>query len=187
MPGAPQKNTQDGSRNARRGRHVLSLRTLTSILGAVVAGAVGLWGWDSVNNPSHNGSEGGGSSTESSSGSSGGPGSSSSGGSHKGASGSIPACNANQLPDQARVVVDDIKSGGPFDYPQKDGSHFGNYENALPHKKNNYYRESTVDEDKTDHSRGPARIITGGSTATHPDVWYYTSDHYSSFCEMQEN
>ncbi|ACR17424.1 hypothetical protein ckrop_0663 [Corynebacterium kroppenstedtii DSM 44385] len=105
----------------------------------------------------------------------------------RGASGSIPACNANQLPDQARVVVDDIKSGGPFDYPQKDGSHFGNYENALPHKKSNYYREYTVDEDKTDHSRGPARIITGGSTATHPDVWYYTSDHYSSFCEMQEN
>lgn len=85
------------------------------------------------------------------------------------------------------MVVDDIKSGGPFDYPQKDGSHFGNYENALPHKKNNYYREYTVDEDKTDHSRGPARIITGGSTATHPEVWYYTSDHYSSFCEMQEN
>lgn len=179
MPGAPQKNTHNGSRNARRGCHVLSLRTLTSILGAVVAGAVGLWGWDSVNNPSHNGSESGGSSTESSGGSS--------GGSHKGSSNSIPACNANQLPDQARVVIDDIKSGGPFDYPQKDGSHFGNYENALPHKKSNYYREYTVDEDKTDHSRGPARIITGGSTATHPDVWYYTSDHYSSFCEMQEN
>lgn len=186
MPDAPQKNTQGGSQNARRGRHVLSLRTLTSILGAVVAGAVGLWGWDSVNNPSHNGTQ----SSESSSGSS------SSGSSHsrgsndssqKGSSHDIPACNAKQLPDQARVVVDDIKSGGPFDYPQKDGSHFGNYENTLPHKKSNYYREYTVDEDKTDHSRGPARIITGGSTATHPDVWYYTSDHYSSFCEMQEN
>ena len=183
MPDAPQKNTQGGSQNARRGRHVLSLRTLTSILGAVVAGAFGLWGWDSVNNPSHNGSQSNESSTEPSSGSGGSGGSSS----HMGRSNSIPACNANQLPDQARVVVDDIKSGRPFDYPQKDGSHFGNYENALPHKKNNYYREYTVDEDKMDHSRGPARIITGGSTATHPDVWYYTSDHYSSFCEMQEN
>mgnify|MGYP000487566332 CR=1 FL=1 len=162
---------------------MLSLRTLTSILGAVVAGAFGLWGWDSVTNPSHNGSQSNESSTEPSSGSGGSGGSSS----HMGRSNSIPACNANQLPDQARVVVDDIKSGGPFDYPQKDGSHFGNYENALPHKKNNYYREYTVDEDKMDHSRGPARIITGGSTATHPDVWYYTSDHYSSFCEMQEN
>ena len=103
----------------------MSPRTLTSILGAVVAGAVGLWGWDSVNNPSHNGSQGGGSSTESSSGPSGGFGSGSSSGSHKGSSSSIPACNANQLPDQARVVVDDIKSGGPFDYPQKDGSTSG--------------------------------------------------------------
>jgi len=188
MAGAPQKNTHDGSRNARQGRHALSLRTLMSILGAVVAGAVGLWGWDSVNNPSHNGSQDNRSSSESSSAS----GSSShnrgsDGSSHQGSPGSIPACTANQLPDQARVVVDDIKSGGPFDYPEKDGSHFGNYENTLPHKKGNYYREYTVDEDKTDHSRGPARIITGGSTATHPDVWYYTSDHYSSFCEIQED
>ena len=33
-------------------------------------------------------------------------------------------------------------------------------------------------------TRGARRIITGGGTARSPLHWYYTADHYESFCEI---
>jgi guanyl-specific ribonuclease Sa len=32
------------------------------------------------------------------------------------------------------------------------------------------------------HNRSTKRIITGGAPTTHPRQYYYTNDHYYSFC-----
>ncbi|ALC06431.1 hypothetical protein CDES_10265 [Corynebacterium deserti GIMN1.010] len=94
-------------------------------------------------------------------------------------------CSLRELPAEADEVVDDILAGGPFDYPDNDGVRFGNYERILPQESSNYYREYTVETPGLNH-RGPLRIVTGGSNETDPDVWYYTSDHYESFCEITD-
>lgn len=97
----------------------------------------------------------------------------------------LPACSVAELPNQADLVVDDILAGGPFDYPDNDGTRFGNYERVLPDESGNYYREYTVETPGLSH-RGPLRIVTGGATETDPEVWYYTEDHYESFCEITD-
>lgn len=97
----------------------------------------------------------------------------------------LPSCTVKELPDQADLVVDDILAGGPFDYPDNDGVRFGNYEGILPDESGNYYREYTVETPGLNH-RGPLRIVTGGSQETDPDVWYFTEDHYDSFCEITD-
>ena len=79
-------------------------------------------------------------------------------------------------------MADDVEAGGPFEYPGKDGSTFGNYEGYLPDESRGYYREYTVETPGLDH-RGARRIVTGGG-ATDPEVWYFTDDHYESFCEF---
>lgn len=97
----------------------------------------------------------------------------------------LPACSLESLPDQTEPVVEDILSGGPFIYPDNDGTRFGNYEGILPEEPAGYYREYTVDTPGLNH-RGPLRIVTGGSEDTDPDVWYFTADHYESFCEITD-
>lgn len=97
----------------------------------------------------------------------------------------LPACSLESLPDQTEPVVEDILTGGPFAYPDNDGTRFGNYEGILPEEPAGYYREYTVDTPGLNH-RGPLRIVTGGSTETDPDVWYFTGDHYESFCEITD-
>lgn len=97
----------------------------------------------------------------------------------------LPACSLDSLPDQTEPVVEDILTGGPFAYPDNDGTRFGNYEGILPDEPSGYYREYTVDTPGLNH-RGPLRIVTGGDTETDPDVWYFTGDHYESFCEITD-
>lgn len=97
----------------------------------------------------------------------------------------LPVCPLPELPEQASLVVDDILAGGPFDYPDNDGVRFGNYEGILPDEAGNYYREYTVETPGLSH-RGPLRIVTGGNEQRDPEVWYYTSDHYESFCEIPD-
>ena len=97
----------------------------------------------------------------------------------------LPACTTMELPDQADLVIGDILAGGPFDYPDNDGVRFGNYEGILPDESGNYYREYTVETPGLNH-RGPLRIVTGGTQATDPEVWYFTGDHYESFCEITD-
>lgn len=80
------------------------------------------------------------------------------------------------LPAEARITLDAIARGGPFEYSQ-DGVVFGNYEGLLPQQPRGYYHEYTV-ETPDARTRGARRIITGG---TPPVVWYYTDDHYRSF------
>ncbi|WP_237770161.1 ribonuclease domain-containing protein [Ornithinimicrobium sp. CNJ-824] len=94
----------------------------------------------------------------------------------------IDACRDDELPVELDEVADDVEAGGPFDYPGKDGSTFGNYEGYLPEESRGYYREYTVETPGLDH-RGARRIVAGGGT-TDPEVWYYTDDHYESFCEF---
>ncbi len=93
----------------------------------------------------------------------------------------ISACTS--VPQEATELIDDIHSHGPFTYPQNDGAHFGNYERVLPEEDSDYYREYTVPTPGLKH-RGERRIVTGGGTETDPDVYYYTDNHYESFCEM---
>ena len=94
----------------------------------------------------------------------------------------IDACRDDLLPEELVEVVDDIEVGGPYDYPGKDGSTFGNYEGYLPDEGRGYYREFTVETPGLDH-RGARRVVTGGGELD-PEVWYYTQDHYESFCEF---
>ncbi|AKK03619.1 ribonuclease domain-containing protein [Corynebacterium epidermidicanis] len=94
----------------------------------------------------------------------------------------LPTCPVATLPDQARDVIGDIKAGGPFQYPDNDGVHFGNFENKLPR---NNYREYTVETPGLGH-RGAKRIVTGGGSDRNPDTWFFTSDHYENFCEIPD-
>ena len=127
------------------------------------------------------------SASPSSSRASGGSGSGKSGGSGSGGSGGsgLPSCPLNSLPTDADEVAHDILAGGPFDHPDEDGSHFGNYQRILPRKNSNFYREYTVETPGVGH-RGARRIVVGGGSDTDPDVWYYTDDHYESFCEIPD-
>ena len=127
------------------------------------------------------------SASPSSSRASGGSGSGKSGGSGSGGSGGsgLPSCPLNSLPTEADEVAHDILAGGPFDHPDEDGSHFGNYQRILPRKNSNFYREYTVETPGVGH-RGARRIVVGGGSDTDPDVWYYTDDHYESFCEIPD-
>ncbi|MBA1835257.1 ribonuclease domain-containing protein [Corynebacterium wankanglinii] len=96
----------------------------------------------------------------------------------------LPACD--ELPGEAWDTVDLIEAGGPFPYPANDDRRFGNYERALPQQPTNYYREYTVDTPGVGH-RGARRIVTGGGADGHVDEWFYTADHYNTFCEMEVN
>lgn len=97
----------------------------------------------------------------------------------------LPTCPLAQLPEEAEETAATIRAGGPFEYPDNDGTRFGNYEGVLPDEDLGYYREYTVDTPGLDH-RGARRIVTGGGTEPAPDVWYYTHDHYESFCEIPD-
>ena len=94
-----------------------------------------------------------------------------------------PTVALSELPAQARKTHELILSGGPFPFPQKDGSVFGNRERLLPAHPRGYYREYTV---KTPGSRdrGARRIVCGGRQPTQPDTCYYTADHYASFSRI---
>lgn len=90
-------------------------------------------------------------------------------------------CDLNTLPPETARIAALIRAGGPFKHPRKDGSTFGNREGRLPKERRGYYREYTVLTPGVKH-RGARRIVTGGNPATNPPFWYYTKDHYGSFC-----
>lgn len=88
------------------------------------------------------------------------------------------------LPKEARETLARIKAGGPFPYPAKDGTVFGNREKRLPAKERGYYREFTVPTPGA-RDRGARRIVAGGEVKTSGDYWY-TDDHYNSFRRIRE-
>jgi ribonuclease T1 len=92
---------------------------------------------------------------------------------------SIPVVSIDQLPIEAQRTIKLINQGGPFPYPRKDGTVFGNFERLLPAAPRGTYREYTVPTPGIS-SRGAKRIITGRS------VKYYTPNHYQSFQRVKE-
>lgn len=97
---------------------------------------------------------------------------------------SIEACASGTPPKEAAEVIRAIQAGGPFAYPDNDGVTFGNYEHQLPEKPKGFYFEYTVKTPNVQH-RGARRIVTGGTQPTNPEIWYYTADHYDSFCTFK--
>lgn len=97
----------------------------------------------------------------------------------------LSSCTVDSLPKEAEETITTILSGGPFPHPDNDGVRFGNYEGLLPRQSRNYYREYAVDTPGLRH-RGERRVITGGGSPRDPDTWYYTDDHYESFCEIPD-
>lgn len=93
----------------------------------------------------------------------------------------LPACG--RLPAQALDTISLINDGGPYPYPVNDDKRFGNYEGHLPSQARDYYREYTVDTPGVNH-RGARRIVTGGGGDGVVDEWFYTDDHYETFCEI---
>ena len=87
------------------------------------------------------------------------------------------------LPAEAREVLAQIKSDGPFRY-DRDGIVFGNREHQLPAQSRGYYREYTVPTPGV-KSRGGRRIVCGGPRAA-PHACFYTSDHYQTFRRIRQ-
>lgn len=87
----------------------------------------------------------------------------------------LPWVDVADLPAQARQTLELIDAGGPFPYPDKDGSTFGNYEGLLPQHPRGYYAEYTVPTPGED-DRGARRIIVGDG-----GEYYWTPDHYATF------
>jgi ribonuclease T1 len=87
----------------------------------------------------------------------------------------IPGISVDQLPREALITIKNIKNGGPFPFPNHDGTTFSNREEMLPSKSLGYYKEYTVPTPGI-HSRGAQRIVTGQF-----GEMYYTPDHYNTF------
>lgn len=95
----------------------------------------------------------------------------------------LPECALGSLPPPATDTVRLIHTGGPFRYPRHDGAVFGNRERHLPAQRRGFYHEYTV-EDPGASSRSVRRIVTGGGRLDAPAQYFYTGDHYDSFCEV---
>ncbi len=91
----------------------------------------------------------------------------------------IRRVSLNQLPPEAKTTLGLIQRGGPFPYPQKDGTVFGNFEKRLPVAARGYYREYTVPTPGA-RNRGARRIV-----ASQRREYYYTGDHYATFALIQ--
>lgn len=95
----------------------------------------------------------------------------------------LPTCTT--LPREARETIALVQQGGPYPFPDNDDTRFGNYEDVLPAQKLGYYREYTVATPGINH-RGARRLVTGGGADGLVDDWFYTSDHYETFCEISD-
>jgi ribonuclease T1 len=93
----------------------------------------------------------------------------------------LPTCPLASLPREVADTVDLIRSNGPFPYPRNDGVVFGNREAHLPGQARGYYHEYTVITPGA-ANRATRRVITGGTPLTDPRQYFYTADHYDSFC-----
>lgn len=99
--------------------------------------------------------------------------------------GGSDTCAVSTLPPEAHKQIEDIHTGAEPDDGAADGKHFGNYEGLLPQQDSDYYSEYTVKTPGLNH-RGERRLVVGGGSKNDPDVWYYTDDHFESFCEIPD-
>lgn len=99
------------------------------------------------------------------------------------ASSGLPACQ--DVPKEVTVTVAAVRQDGPYLRPDDDGGTFANRERLLPAEPRGYYREYTVRAPGV-RFPGPRRLITGGQAraGAEPQAWFYTADHYASFCEL---
>lgn len=97
----------------------------------------------------------------------------------KGPTAAQPVVAIDALPQQARVTLQLIRTGGPFPYG-KDGIVFGNREHQLPRRERGFYHEYTVPTPGA-RDRGARRIVCGGSQPLRPEACFYSDDHYASF------
>jgi ribonuclease T1 len=94
---------------------------------------------------------------------------------------SEPTCPMATLPPEVGDTVRRIHSNGPFPFPRSDGAVFVNREGHLPKQRRGYYHEYTVITARS-RDRSLRRIVTGGAPLTDPTQYFYTGDHYDSFC-----
>ncbi|MGW5052286.1 ribonuclease domain-containing protein [Actinokineospora sp. NPDC004072] len=87
----------------------------------------------------------------------------------------LPTAALSELPAEVAQTWALIERGGPFPYPDRDGSTFGNREGLLPERESGYYKEYTVPTPGSP-DRGARRLVTGSA-----DEVYYSADHYESF------
>jgi ribonuclease T1 len=92
-----------------------------------------------------------------------------------------PTCAMATLPPEVGDTVRRIHAGGPFPFPQIDGAVFANHEGHLPKQRRGYYHEYTVITPRA-RDRSLRRIVTGGTPLNDPAQYFYTGDHYDSFC-----
>jgi len=92
-----------------------------------------------------------------------------------------PTCPMATLPPEVVDTVRRIHAGGPFPFPRSDGVVFANREGHLPKQRRGYYHEYTVINPRA-RDRSLRRIVTGGAPLTDPTQYFYTGDHYDSFC-----
>ncbi len=98
----------------------------------------------------------------------------------------IEDCDVDDLPATTLDTIADIDAGGPYEFSRNDGGVFRNDEGLLPQEDRGYYHEYTVVTPGSD-DRGARRVITGGEDpdqADQPEHWFFTDDHYDSFCEF---
>ncbi len=93
----------------------------------------------------------------------------------------VRSCPLATLPIEARDTLRLIHSNGPFPFPRNDGVVFANREGHLPDQAKGYYHEYTVIT-RDARNRSTRRIVTGGSPVSDPPQYFYTGDHYDSFC-----
>ena len=67
----------------------------------------------------------------------------------------LPWVLEEELPVEGQGTLALIDQGGPFPFPDKDGSTFGNFEGLLPDHPRGYYAEYTVVTPGLDGSRRP--------------------------------
>jgi ribonuclease T1 len=92
-----------------------------------------------------------------------------------------PTCPMATLPREAVDTVRRIHAGGPFPFPRSDGAVFVNHEGHLPKQRRGYYHEYTVITPRA-RDRSLRRIVTGGTPLSNPTQYFYSGDHYDSFC-----
>ena len=90
-------------------------------------------------------------------------------------------CPIGTLPREVEDTVQRIHTGGPFPFPHSDGAVFANREGHLPKQRRGYYHEYTVITSRA-RDRSVRRIVTGGTPLSDPVQYFYTGDHYDSFC-----
>ncbi|WP_181776852.1 ribonuclease domain-containing protein [Amycolatopsis pittospori] len=87
----------------------------------------------------------------------------------------------SSLPAEATTTYNLIQKGGPYPYPDNDGTVFSNRENILPKCASGYYHEYTVPTPGSSN-RGTRRIVTGTG-----GEYFYTGDHYKTFSVIDVN